>query len=218
MRKLIILLILLFGTNVYAASSSFLVIAQGEGYVPVLVKLKKKADYVAIPLHISCSEKNSTKRLGKIQKAFKVITERAASEKNIDLKKGVVSLSAKELSTFSISKSYYGSRVDLYVLGTLKEKGDVFSVTKNLIEFVSTIPEIEDVKYKLGTTTLGILNPEQYRYELTKLIADDAERLISELGGFKNIEISGLESPVLVSQRNDTDVTLYIRYKISIEK
>jgi len=125
MRRLILLLILLFGTNVYAASSSFLVIAKGEGFVPV---------------------------------------------------------------------------------------------TENLIKFVSTIPEIEDVKYRMGTTELGILNPEQYRSELTKLIAEDAERLKSEIGGFDNIEISGLESPVLVSQRNDTDVTLYIHYKISIEK
>ena len=134
MRRLIFLIILLFGTNVYAASSSFLVIAKGEGYVPVLVKLDKKADCVAIPLHISCGEKNSTKRLGKIRKAFKTITERAENENNIDLKKGIISLSAEELSTFSISKSYYGSRVNLYILATLKEKGNIFSVTQSGIE------------------------------------------------------------------------------------
>jgi hypothetical protein len=218
MRRIIFLLILFFGTNVYAASSGFLVIAKGEGYVPVLVKLDKKADCVAIPLHISCNEKNSAKRLGKIQKAFKRITERAENDNNIDLKKGVVSLSAEELSTFAISKSYYGSKINLYLLATLKEKSDIFSVTENLIKFVSTIPKVEDVNYRMGTTKLGILDPEQYRNELTKLIAKDAERIKSELGGFDHLEISGLESPVLVSQRNDTDVTLYIHYKISIKK
>ena len=47
---------------------------------------------------------------------------------------------------------------------------------------------------------------------------DNSKEIIKKYFGYNNIKISGLESPVLVSQRNDTDVTLYIRYKISIEK
>jgi hypothetical protein len=67
-----------------------------------------------------------------------------------------------------------------------------------------------------GGLTLTIINPDQYRDQIVKLVADNTQRTIALFGPGYAAQVSGLDGQVYWSQVSATDVFLYVPYRFTI--
>lgn len=69
----------------------------------------------------------------------------------------------------------------------------------------------------LGNTTLGLNDPDKYRTQILESIAKSIAETKKPLGISGSVEVDGLENPVSVMQLNETEVALFINYKLGIQ-
>ena len=118
--------------------------------------------------------------------------------------------------SFSSSDSYAGG-AQLHVLGSLKQDGSVFALTKRIYQIVATMPQADGTRIALGNTSLGLDEPENYRSQLLGLIAKSVAEARKSLGAAGIVDVEGLENPVTVMQLNDREVLLFINYRLRVQ-
>jgi hypothetical protein len=200
--------------NVHAGFSA-IVIAYGTGDVPVNSSIDIDAEYVAMSVSLSSDAKYPSERAKLISKFQSEISNSASSDPDIDFQQGVISLSPREKSSFSFSKSYGRSAGStFYILAKLDNSKDVYTATQDIYSFIASIKEPEDTSLSLGNTTLAISSPNQYRKQLLEKVKEEIDITKNILGSGHKVSISGLENPVIVRQKDDKQVTLFIDYRI----
>jgi hypothetical protein len=68
----------------------------------------------------------------------------------------------------------------------------------------------------VGTTGLAIDNPEQYRGDVVRHIAEESTRYAAMFGNSYGVEISGLSGDLYWQQASETEVFLYIEHNFTI--
>lgn len=214
MKNLLISVILFLSVNVHAGGS-FIVIAYGTGKTPVSSSIDVDAEYVAMSIALSSDAKYPSERAKLISKLQSTISGAAATNANIEFQQGAISLSPSEKSSFSISKSYgRSSGSSFYILAKFDRSKGIYTATQEIYSFIGGINKPEDTSLRLGNTTLAISSPKKYRSQLLSLIKEEIKNTKSVLGEGYKVSISGLENPVIVRQKNDKQVTLFIDYGI----
>lgn len=218
MRKVVVLTCLLLSVNVHAGFSA-IVIAYGTGDVPVNSSIDIDAEYVAMSVSLSSDAKYPSERAKLISKLQSEISSSASSDPDIDFQQGVISLSPREKSSFSFSKSYGRSAGStFYILAKLDDSKDVYAATQDIYSFIASIKKPEDTSLSLGNTTLAISSPNQYRKQLLEKVKEEIDITKNILGSGYKVSISGLENPVIVRQKDDKQVTLFIDYRIEFNE
>ena len=218
MLKVISLIFLLFSFNAYAGSSS-IVIAYGTGDVPVNSSIDIDAEYVAMSVSLSSDAKYPSERAELISKLQSSIYSAASKATNIDFQQGVISLSPREESSFSISKSYgRNSGSSFYILSKLGAGKDIYASTQEIYAFISKIKKPEDTSLNLGNTSLAISSPQGYRSQLLEMVKAEINSTKESLGADYKVTISGLENPVIVRQKNHKQITLFIDYRFQFNE
>jgi hypothetical protein len=64
--------------------------------------------------------------------------------------------------------------------------------------------------------TLTIVNPDQYRDAIVKLVADNARHYAALFGTDYAVQVNGIDAQVYWSQVSGTDVFLYVPYRYTI--
>ena len=64
-----------------------------------------------------------------------------------------------------------------------------------------------------GGLTLTIVNPDQYRDSIVKMVAEDARSRAAFFGPDYAVQVTGIDGQVFWSQVSGTDVFLYIPYR-----
>ena len=201
------------------AGSSAIVIAYGTGNMPVNSSIDMNAEYVAMPVSLSSEAKYPSERAKLISKLQLSISSAASKALNIDFQQGVISLSPREKSTFSLSKSYGRSAGStFYILSKLGDRKDVYAATQDIYSFIGRIKKPDDTSLNLGSTSLAISSPNQYRNQLLEKIKVEINATKETLGSNYRVMISGLENPVVVRQKNDKQVTLFIDYRVQFSE
>ncbi len=206
-------LICLAAAPIQASRSCYVIAFSGEQ--STAVSLEKDADFVSMPLKIASRQRDPNKRFIEIKRIQDLIIANAKKQAGIEIHKGPISLSAA-----SRSKSYsypQSSTAQMYVLAKLDEKTDIFSCASRIRNFLDSIKRLNDDEYSLGQIQLAVKNPEQYRSEILKKIAEDVNFVKSTTKFDGKISFSGLERPVIVRQVNDRKVELFINYSMTIE-
>lgn len=218
MARLLLVGMLLAAQLTYAGSPSVVIAVGYSPYTPA-VRVQVPADYVAIPINIQNDSKDPLKRSEEIEKALRAVTERIRQHTDIAVKQGIISLSPTDQGgkSYSSYDSYGGSSAQLYVLGALNPKINVFTVTKRIFQVVSGVQMTSGTKITFGKTALGLNDPENHRSQLLGLIAKSITETKKSLGLAGAVEVSGLESPVAVMQMNESEVVLFINYRLKIE-
>ncbi|MCL1037786.1 hypothetical protein L2750_11555 [Shewanella submarina] len=218
MFKIATLVLSLFAFNAYASFSA-IVIAYGTGDVPVNSSIDIEAEYVAMSVTLSSDAKYPAERAKLIKSLQSSIKSAALKSEGIDFQQGVISLSPQEKSSFSISKSYGGSAgSSFYILSKLGKGKDVYSATQDIYAFIGRIKRPEDTSLRLGNTSLAISSPSEYRAPLLEKIKSEISTTKEALGSGYKVSISGLENPVIVRQKNDKQVTLFIDYRVQLSE
>ncbi len=215
MKNIIAVGLLFLSMNSFAGISA-VVIAYGNSGVPVNSIIDVDAEYVAMSVSISSDAKYPAERARLIGKLQSLISSKAGETKNIDFLQGAVSLSPNEKSSFSISKSYNRrSGSSFYLLSRLGGEKNVYTASQEIFAFISRIQKPKDTSISLGQTSLAIESPEKYRDQLLKNIKSEIENTRQLFGSSYKVSISGLENPVIVRQKNDKEVTVFINYQVN---
>lgn len=69
---------------------------------------------------------------------------------------------------------------------------------------------------KRGRITLTIVNPDQYRDQIIKLIAAEALKSAAAFAPGYGVEVAGLSEQLIWAQASATEVFLYIPYRFTI--
>jgi len=226
------------------AGNSGVVIATESGYSPVAAHFEMDADFVVITLKVDSKATNPVNRLIEVEQLHKRIVTAVNSESKIDLLSSFVSVAPGAIKSYpSFGYRVYqgkktnaaaalsprrpdlyprerhkdeGSAVKSYLLIRLDESTNVFSATRQATEFVSGIEDIGQAKASIGRAVLGVENPEQYRGDLLEEIAEEVASLKKHLSPNASVQVSGLESPVRIRQKDGRVVTVFLSYTISI--
>jgi len=219
MRKIVFGLVLIFLTPLAHAGSVSAVIAFGNNPDVPAVKIQIPADFVAVPITIDNGLDDPIKRADEIEKTLRVISEQIKQHPDMSVVSGLVSLSPREQSKFgSFRGSGYdaGSSIKLFILGTLKQNANVFAVTKKILQTVSSVQVGDKTKVNLGSTILGLYDPEKYRGQILGAISKSIIETKKSLGISGIVSVEGLENPVSVMQFNEKDIVMFINYKLKM--
>jgi len=218
MKNIITAVLLLLSINAHAGFSG-IVIAYGTGNTPVNSSIDVDAEYVAMPVTLSSDAKYPSERAKLISRLQSAISGATATNANIEFQQGLISLSPSEKSSFSISKSYgRSSGSSFYLLAKLGSGKGIYAATQEIYSFIGRIKKPEDTSLKLGNTTLAVSSPNKYRKQLLTLIREEITNTKAALGANYKVTISGLENPVIVNQKSDKQVTLFIDYRVEFSE
>lgn len=215
---ILVLLASSMAMSAHAGSSSF-VVAVARGQVPVAVRLELPADYVAVPISLTSNEKDPLRNIESLQTYTQRLQEAVSKSPAVKLRQGTVSLAVAPAEEGGFSSYKMGgtpSTTSLFLVAPLTADRDVYQVARDIIAFAQTVAKPEQVRVTFGTTALGVEAPERLRPRLLALIQKDIEQTRAALGNPKSFEVTGLESPVVVVQRDDRNVVVYLPYRLQL--
>lgn len=214
--KIFIVLNLGLFFNLSLQAGSYIIASSGS-HRPVVSHITKEADFVAIALTIQADHKSPTQRIKAVKKARNAVIVSLEKFKDIEVKLGVVSLSSRQRASYSFKSSYSrASQMELFVIGRLDSAHSIFSQTSKIYRAVRGTELPDDTSVSLGSTSLGIDDPEYYRKALLSAIAKHVSATKKSLGSQGNVVVRGLESSIFVVQKNETEVSLFIPYSFDI--
>ena len=180
------------------------------------VKLRRKADSVTMSISLKNNSRKAIERNDEIMGTVSAIIEKADSIDNIRAHNGSISLSTRNRKVGLFKSTDESSEVTIYILGDLKDGDNVYDMTSKLKKFLEEIQPVGNTTIEEGNIGLSIRNPQSYRNEILGLILNDISNIKEQLGGYVDMNISGLDSSVLVKQANESEVDLYISYSFSL--
>ncbi|NLB54897.1 MAG: hypothetical protein GX811_03885 [Lentisphaerae bacterium] len=212
---------LILTSAVYSGTGSLVVIAS-SGQGNVAAGITRKADFVACSVSLSSDKKTPEEKFTDIQATIKMITNAARQNPKILVHSGPVTLSGDNASSFS-AKSLIFSSWDSYsvarltILVPIKDGNpNIFGGGLIIKQFFDGIKFPDKTKCVLSQIYLAVENPEQYRQEVLKAIADSIGQVKEALGKDIDFQLTGLANPVTVQQIDDENVNLFINYALSV--
>lgn len=179
------------------------------------VSLKRKADYVSVPVSLHCNLRDAAERIAEYRAAVNQIIEAAAKTPNLKVLNGKFSLSAASYggNIFGAGSSAdFDTSIEIYLIGALTGDTSVFDRAAEIKALMDNLKISKRIKLTVGGTSLGVSNPEQYRPELVKQIAADLQMVSSALAGKLTIRVRGLDERVQVRQVDEQNVRIFIPY------
>jgi hypothetical protein len=184
-----------------------------------VIGLRRQADGAVVPVSISSDTRDETTRKKEIQAVLLAALDRAASS-GIEIVSGTVQLTPVTKVNYQELPFQYAGRVDtsrVDIMLKVKLVGSAAAAEKKLTDFIkATSGSGRATIDKMGGLTLTIVNPDQYRDAIVKLVAEDARHNAGIFGQDFAFNISGIDGQVAWSQVSSTDVFLYLPYRYTI--
>jgi hypothetical protein len=99
----------------------------------------------------------------------------------------------------------------------VKLAGSTVAAEQKFVAFVKSVPVTgRGAIDKTGSLTLTIINPDQYRDTIVKMVADHARSYAAYFGPDYAVQINGIDGQVSWSQVSGTEVFLYMPYRYTI--
>jgi hypothetical protein len=212
-RSIASLLLLIAALN-NAPSGSVVVALGANSPRRVAVELVRPAEYVAVQLTLRGNGSDPAERFAAISAAKGKLAALVAQHPGWRLCDGATIVWTSDSSSFSSSTAM--DAAGLSVLAPLSADGNLYSdaaaVTRTLLELKKESSLALDVR----SIELALADPEQYRPQLLKLVADDAARTRDALAPGSELALSGLSSPVRARKLDDRTVALFMDYRIEL--
>ncbi|MBP8671994.1 MAG: TonB-dependent receptor [Sphingobium sp.] len=184
-----------------------------------VIGLRRQADAAVLPVSISSDTREEGARKKEIQAVLLSALERATGA-GIEILSGTVQLIPVTKANYQELSFQYAGRVDtsrVDIMLKVKLYGSAAAAEKKLTDFIKATSSYGRASMdKTGGLTLTIVNPDQYRDAILKLVAEDARHNAGIFGPDFAFNISGIDGQVAWSQVSSTDVFLYLPYKYVI--
>ena len=190
----------------------------GEEQYDPPISLKKTGDFLVLKVMAENDSREFSQRRDEIYTTIKRMVDEASKFNHIELHSGEHPI---DEDSYKIKLLQGHSRADtsstnLYVKIALKPDDNVYKLTDELRKFVSGIKVSGRTVLFPGEVGLSIVDPEQYRYELIKLIANDVKQVIDIFGDKSAFTIDGLDQKMGIRRVSVTEVELYFHYSFTI--
>jgi hypothetical protein len=112
-----------------------------------------------------------------------------------------------------------GSTATVRLLVKTRLEGSIAGAQQKITAFVKAVPATgrSQIAQK-GGLALTIINPDQYRDEIYRLVAAGAKHAASFYGEDYSVTVTGLNRDVGWAQVSNTEIFLYIPYSFTVSK
>jgi hypothetical protein len=186
---------------------------------PVL-GLRKQADSAVQSVQINSDSREEATRKREIHAMLESAINRASGA-GVQLVTGDFDLVSVTLANYKELIFRNGNRPDMSTVSFyVKSKlaGSTGSAQGRIDTFIKSVPASgRSLMEKQGGLTLTIINPDQYRESIVKLIASESLKYASYFGPDYGVEVVGLNEQLSWAQASGTEVFLYIPYRFVVK-
>ncbi len=184
-----------------------------------VIGLRRPADFITRPVAISSDARDAATRIREIHAMLGTALDRAAAA-GIEIVSGNFELQPVTRANYQALTFGSAGRIDtsqVVVMIKVKLAGSVTAAEQRLDTFVKDLPRGGRGAIDLnGGLALTIVNPDQYRDTIVKLVADHARVQAAAFGPGYAVQVSGIDAQVAWSQVSSSDVFLYLPYRFTI--
>ncbi len=185
------------------------------------IGLTRKADYFVKPLYVSSDSRDEKLRKQELQSMLSDTVQRASGA-GIQLVAGnyrLKPITQADIDDLPIRSGRRPdtSRVLIYARIPIGSSTSTKSADQTIEGFVKSVPVTGRSYIETGETVLAINNPDKYRGEVVRAIADESKRYAAMFGSDYGVEIRGLDSELFFKQASETEVFLYIEHNFVIK-
>jgi hypothetical protein len=187
---------------------------------PPVIGLKRRADYIVIMVSFASDSRDGLVRREEIH-AMLLDALGKSDAAGLGLATGSPVLVPLTRANYQNIALQYGGREDTSqasVMITVPLTGTPADAEKRVDSFIGSLkrPGRGTITKSYGSRLVGLRNPEQYRAEIVRLIADDVRANAEVFGPDYRGVVDGIDKPVLWSQVGEADVFLYLPYSYRI--
>lgn len=184
-----------------------------------VVGLRRQADSVVLQVSISSDTRDAETRKREIHTMLLSALERAPTA-GVQLVTSNFELIPLTKANYQTLPLYPAGRVDTSKVDFMikvKLVGTAAAAELRLDAFIKSVQRTgRGTIEKTGGLTLIIINPDQYRETIVKLVAEHARQQAAIFGPDYAVQASGVDGQVAWSQVSPTDVFLYVPYRYTI--
>lgn len=184
-----------------------------------VVGLRRQADSAVMTISISSDSRDEAVRKREIHTMLLAAMDRAA-QAGVELVTGNFELRPVTRANYQELPLVWAGRVDtskVDIMVKVKLAGSTVAAAERIDAFVKSIPKNgRGAIDKASGLTLTIINPDQYREAIIKLVAEDARTQAAIFGADYAVQVSGIDGQLFWSQVSGTEVFLYIPYRYTI--
>ena len=184
-----------------------------------VVGLRRTADSAIQPVKFTSDSREEDMRKREIHAMLEAAIRRAEGA-GVELVTGDFELTRVTLANYKDLAFGRGQRPDTSEIGLFVKAGlagSVGSAQSRIDTFVKAVPPNgRALMEKGGGITLTIINPDQYRPEIVRLVAAEALKTAAAFGPDYGVEVAGLNEQLIWAQASATEVFLYIPYRFSV--
>jgi hypothetical protein len=192
----------------------------GDGYfkesVPV-IGLRRLADGAIQDILVTSDSRDANVRRQEIHAMLEAAIRRADAA-GVELVTGSFELTPVTLANYRELPLRMGRRSDTSeVVVKTKLAGPADSALRRIDGFIKAVPATgRSLVEKNGAMQLTIVNPDQYRGSVIKLIAEESRRTSNAFGADYGVTVSGLDRHLVWNQASENEVFLYIPYSFTV--
>lgn len=196
--------------------------SSGEYYSDeqTVIGLRRQADSAVQPVVFTSDSRDEAMRKREIQAMLLDALDRAEGM-GVQLVTGDFELVQVTRANYRDLVFASGRRPDTSEIGLMVKarlSGSTGGAQDRIDRFVKAVPPSgRALLEKRGALTLTIVNPDQYRDDIVKLIAENGKRYASYFGADYGVEVGGLNEQLAWAQVSNTEVFLYIPYRFTIK-
>lgn len=184
-----------------------------------VIGLRRLADSAIQPVKFTSDSREEEVRKREIHAMIDAAIRRADAA-GVELVTGEFELSKVTLANYRDLAFGRGSRPDtseIAVFVKAKLAGSVGSAQSRIDGFIKAVPaEGRALIERRSGITLTIINPDQYRGEIVRLVAAEALKSATAFGPDYGVEVQGLNEQLSWAQASATEVFLYIPYRFTV--
>lgn len=184
-----------------------------------VVGLRRPADSAIQPAKFTSDSRDEEVRKREIHAMIEAAIRRADGA-GVELVTGEFELSKVTAANYRDLVFASGGRPDtseISIFVKAKLAGSVGSAQSRIDGFIKAVPaEGRALMERRGGITLTIINPDQYRPEIVKLVAAEALKSAGAFGPDYGVEVQGLNQQLIWAQASATEVFLYIPYRFTV--
>jgi hypothetical protein len=184
-----------------------------------VIGMRRQADSVVLSIAVSSDSRDEATRKREIYSMLLSALDRANGA-GLELVTGNFELTPVTKANYQEIPLVWAGRPDTSkadLMVKVKLDGSIDAAQKRIDAFVKSISKSErGAVDKVSGLTLTIINPDQYRDTIVKLIAEHTRTYAGMFGPDYAVQINGIDGQVNWSQVSGTEVFLYIPYRYTI--
>lgn len=188
--------------------------------VPPVIGLKRRADFIVIMVSFTSDSRDALVRRQEIH-AMLLDALVKSDAAGLGLSTGSPVLVPLTRANYQNIALQYAGREDTSkadVMISVPLTGTPADAEKRVDSFLGSLKRSGrgTITKSYGTRMVGLRNPEQFRAQIVRLIADDVRANAAVFGPDYRGVVDGIDKPVLWSQVGEADVFLYLPYSYRI--